>query len=424
MATGVSRSTNHNLILPSCEPDLPNGNGGITINYAGKTPQEEILKFEPDCQFLCSGFNKIASKNSLFWGDNFAALKHLISNKIRVNLVYLDPPYLTGQNFQSRKQEHAYCDSMDEVSYIEFMRRRIVLIRELMADDASIYLHIGHQMVATVKIVMDEVFGRNCFKNLIIRKKCSSKNYTRKQYPNLNDYILFYTKSASYTWNHPGEMPDENWIEKEYPKIETDGRRYKLVPIHAPGVRNGDTGQPWRGMMPPPGKHWQFKTNTLDEFDEKGEIHWSKTGNPRRKVYFTDETKLTKTDYWDNYRDAHHQSIKITGYPTEKNFEMLKLIVQTSSNPGDLVLDPFAGSGTTLHAADVLGRGWIGIDNSSVAIETILTRLKYGLKPMGSYNEKKKQMLSQALLTTPFDFFYDSRLKQCASFEKINEFLK
>lgn len=142
-------------------------------------------------------------------------------------------------------------------------------------------------------------------------------------------------------------------------------------------------------MQPPPGKHWQFTPDKLDELDRIGEMHWSKNGNPRRKVYLTKDKGIPLTDYWADFRDAHHQSIPITGYPTEKNLNMLSTVVRASSDPGDLVLDPFCGSGTTLHAANDLGRKWIGVDASIVAVKATVNRLKNGLKPMGDYVERK-----------------------------------
>jgi adenine-specific DNA-methyltransferase len=114
-------------------------------------------------------------------------------------------------------------------------------------------------------------------------------------------------------------------------------------------------------------------------------MHWSKNGNPRRKVYWTSEKKRTLTDYWDQYRDAHHQSIQITGYPTEKNLDMIKMIVGASSNPGDLVVDPFCGSGTTLEAARDQGRRFVGIDASFAAAKATLRRMRHGLEAMGNY---------------------------------------
>ena len=189
--------------------------------------------------------------------------------------------------------------------------------------------------------------------------------------------MLFYTKSDNYIWNRPFEEWDEDKILKEYPCIEKEtGRRFKKVPIHAPGVRNGETGKMWRGMMPPKGKHWQYTPEKLDELDAKGEIYWSPTGNPRRKVYFDLSEGVPVQDIWLDYLDAYNQNIKVTGYPTEKNLSLLHRIIETSSNKGDLVLDCFCGSGTTLLASDMLSREWIGIDNSPLAIDTVIQRLR------------------------------------------------
>ena len=320
--------------------------------------------------------------------DNIVGLNALAHSPHRARLIYLDPPYNTGMDFHSRGLQHAYTDDRGLAVYIEFMRRRLVLARESLAEDGSIYVHIGHQMLGHLKVVMDEIFGARNFRNIISRKKCSSKNFTAKQYSNIHDYLLFYTKSSKYVWNQPAQKPTEEWIDREYPKFDARGR-YKLVPIHAPGTRHGETGQPWRDMNPPPGKHWQYAPSKLEQLDKDGLIHWSRTGNPRRRVYLTDDKSIPYSDNWDGFRDAHHQSIHVTGYPTEKNLDMLRMIVAASSNPGDLVVDPFCGSGTTLHAANDLGRRWIGFDESFVAAEATLRRLRHGLEPMGDYVQRE-----------------------------------
>jgi len=238
---------------------------------------------------------------------------------------------------------------------------------------------------------MDEVFGRANFRNWITRKKCNPKNYTRKTYGNISDYILFYTKSGNYVWNRPAQEWSEETAHKEYQYVEEEtGRRYKKVPIHAPGVRNGETGKSWRGMLPPPGKHWQFTPQTLDEMDARGEIYWSPTGNPRRKIYLDNSAGVPVQDIWLDFKDAHNQNIKITGYPTEKNPDLLALIVRASSNKGDIVLDCFSGSGTTLEVASHLRRQWIGIDNSPEAIRTTLYRFAQGTQPMGDFVSARK----------------------------------
>lgn len=325
--------------------------------------------------------------NAFVLSDNLLALHALVESRRKANLFYLDPPYNTGMDFQSRQLEHSYKDSRGSGAYVEFMRRRLILAREALSDDGSMYVHIGHQMLAHLKLVMDELFGADNFRNLITRRKCSSKNFTTNQFANLNDFVLFYTKSKRYTWNQPGQAASPDWVSKEYPKRDAKGL-YKLVPVHAPGTRNGETGGLWRGKAPPPGKHWQYVPSKLDALDAAGEMHWSRTGNPRRKVYLQADKSIPYTDYWEGFRDAHHQSIAVTGYPTEKNLDMMRMIVGASSNPGDLVVDPFCGSGTTLQASEELGRRWIGVDESLAAAKATLTRIYHGVEAMGDYVDR------------------------------------
>jgi adenine-specific DNA-methyltransferase len=407
MATGVTKAaiasdaplTGHEVQREALP--LPPVGAEVRLSYPGRATEEAILGVQGKPFVTLSDTGEVAptlglEPNALVWADNFyASLKLLETHAGKIQLVYLDPPYCTGFDFQSREQRHAYSDQMVPPQYIEFMRRRLVLLRELLSPTGSLYLHIGHQMLGHVKVVLDEVFGPSNFRNLIIRRKCSSKNYTRRQLPNLHDYILFYTKTANYTWNRPTEDATREWIEKEYPKTDARGR-YKLVPIHAPGMRNGPSGQPWRGMVPPPGKHWQFVPETLEQLDRSGEMHWSKSGNPRRKVYFDEAKGVALTDYWPDFRDAHHQSIPITGYPTEKNLQLLKTIVAASSDSHDVVLDPFCGSGTTLDAAEQLGRRWVGFDASLAAIQATVRRFTYGVERMGDYVARDLQRSTQS----------------------------
>ena len=162
------------------------------------------------------------------------------------------------------------------------------------------------------------------------------------------------------------------------------------VPLHAPGVRNGETGKPWRDMMPPPGKHWQYPPSKLDKMDARGEIYWSPNGNPRRKVYLDQSAGVGVQNVWLDFRDAHNQNVRITGYPTEKNPDLLRRIIEGSSKPGDIILDCFCGSGTTLAVAHELGRCWIGVDNSVEAIQTTLERFLKGTERMGDFVNGKK----------------------------------
>jgi adenine-specific DNA-methyltransferase len=422
MATGVSSKAQQNdnsFIERSlrCDPwPLPKCESLVRLEYDNKVSKEEILM--PFDSHYVSVSSSVATEgidsiplNSLVFSDNFQALKKLSYDfNNRVRLIYLDPPYGTGMDFQSRNLDHAYKDTLGTASWVEMMRRRLIVMRELLTNDGSIYIHIGHQMLFHLKVIMDEVFGEDNFRNIITRRKCSSKNSTKKQYPNVHDYVLFYSKSNKWLFNQPGVPATEEWISKEYTKEDEKGR-YKLVPIHAPGLRNGDTGKEWKGMKPPKGKHWQYKPSTLDELDVNGEIHWSKTGNPRRKVYLTADKKIPINDLWSDYRDAHHQSKMITGYPTEKNLDMLKMIVQASSNEGDIVLDPFCGSGTTLHAARDLNRKWIGIDQSITAIDATVNRMKHGLRKMGDYvNATEVDEQSSVSTQSEFNLVVDKNL--------------
>jgi adenine-specific DNA-methyltransferase len=374
----------------------------VTLHYHGKKPVYEVLAHPaPEIKLVKSPRN-YAGEGRLYFGENLAVLAALLQEpevKGQVKLVYIDPPFATQTAFHSRNLTHAYEDTLIGSDFIEMLRQRLIILHNLLADDGSLYLHLDEKMVFHMKLILDEVFGASNYRNCIIRKKCNPKNYTSNQFGNISDYILFYSKSAKYIWNRPVE----EWTEaraKEYQYTDPDGRRFMKVPVHAPGVRNGETGMAWRGMMPPPGKHWQYLPNKLDEFDAKGEIFWSSNGNPRRKVYLDENKGIGVQDIWLDYRDAHNQNICITGYPTEKNPQLLRRIIQASSNPGDLVLDAFSGSGTTAAVASEEGRRWIGIDNSREAIETMLKRFHSGLEPMGDFvgaRGKKGKAIQSAL---------------------------
>ena len=392
MATGSPKSKwgDKGLVTPT-----PTISDAMSLSYAGKQSESDILKTKPvSTRMIWSGSKEEKQvPNRLYYGDNLPILASLAQDpSIRgnVQLIYIDPPFATNSIFQSRTLGDAYCDLLVGAHYIEFLRQRLIFLRELLANDGSIYVHLDENMVFHVKVMMDEIFGSKNFRNLITRKKCNPKNYTRKTYGNISDFILFYSKTDNYIWNRPVERWTDDHAEKEYQYVEKEtGRRYKKVPVHAPGVRNGETGMPWRGKLPPPGKHWQFPPQTLDEMDARGEIYWSPNGNPRRKIYLDKSEGIPVQDIWLGFRDAHNQNIEITGYPTEKNPELLTRIIEASSNPGDLVLDCFSGSGTTLAVASQLSRNWIGIDNSVAAILTELRRFARGLEPMGDFVDKQ-----------------------------------
>jgi adenine-specific DNA-methyltransferase len=403
LATGVPKAQ-RNRQTPTL--DSPNTPLDLSLTYEGKRSISDILLTQPATIHTLwkksAGPGATTPANQLFYGDNLPILATLLQNPAwagKVRLIYIDPPFATNSVFQSRTQRDAYNDLLVGAQYVEFLRERLLLLRELLSDDGSIYLHLDANMAFPMKIILDEIFGRSNFRSWITRKKCNPKNFTRKAYGNISDYILFYTRSARYIWNRPFAPWTEEKAAKEYPYLEAEtGRRYKKVPLHAPGIRHGATGERWHEKLPPPGKHWQYPPETLDAMNTQGEIYWSARGNPRRKIYLGASAGIPIQDIWLDFKDAHNQNIHVTGYPTEKNPNLLARIIETSSQPGDLVLDCFAGSGTTLAVASQLGRQWIGIDNSPAAIDTILRRFAKGLAPMGDF---VRQKVFPAPLTRP-----------------------
>lgn len=420
MATGLT-SNNWTKDTHIITDEVFSGDFKYELSYEGKTSEHDILNSKPQNEYelVTGGLHQ----NQLFFGDNLDVMSFLIHHKNMkgsVKLVYIDPPYGTNSIFQSRHQKDSYKDDLVGSHFIEFIRRRLILIKELLSEDGSIYLHLDGNMTFQMKVIMDEVFGAKNFRGFITRKKCSNKNSTRKTYGNISDYIIFYSKSDNFTWHRATDAWTDDKILKEYPCIdEKSGRRYKKVPIHAPGTRNGETGKEWRGMLPPQGKHWQYTPAKLDEFDAKGEIYWSATGNPRRKVFLDEDKGIPVQDIWLDVQDSLNQSIKITGYPTEKNPLLLERIIKASSNEGDIVMDCFSGSGTTLDLAEQLGRKWIGIDNSSEAIRNIFNRFYVGLEEMGDYVNKPIMPVApinyQSTLFEPF-VKYNSNLKERKNF--------
>lgn len=363
----------------------------IELSNINKQNKEDIIISIPDIKLKkVSAFGQKTFNdwnNILIQGDNLRVLKTLLNYKNicgKVNLVYIDPPFATNQDFsrsanrtatisRSFKDEIAYHDTIVGIEYYEFLRKRLLLIKEILSNKGVIYVHIDLKSGHYVKILLDEVFGRDRFINDITRVKCSPKNFLRKGYGNIKDMILFYSKTKNYIWNSPRQKMSEQDIQKLYPKKDKNGRRYTTTPLHAPGeTQNGDTGKEWNGLKPPTGRHWRYSRNELTKLDEEGLIEWSSAGNPR-KIIYADEVKRKgkkMQDIW-KYKDPVYPK-----YPTEKNLEMLKTIIKASSNPGDIVMDCFCGSGSTLLASEILRRHWIGIDNSKVAISTAEKRLR------------------------------------------------
>lgn len=322
-------------------------------------------------------------KNLLIHGDNLKAMQWLLDHGYEnsIDLVYIDPPFATGESFSIDKSGRvstisssksgivAYNDTLKGADFICFLRQRILLIHKLLSEKGSLYLHIDYKIGHYVKVMLDEVFGIENFRNDITRIKCNPKNFDKVGYGNIKDVVFFYTKKKNPIWNNPRIPYTDEEIIKSYPKVDSKGRRYTTVPIHAPGETKGETSKPFKGKLPPPGRHWRCSVEELESLDKRGLIEWSANGNPR-KINFADEMLGKKAqDIWD-FKDPVYPT-----YPTQKNQDMLEFIVKASSCSESIVMDCFCGSGSTLLAANTCGRQWIGIDQSEVAVKIVKENL-------------------------------------------------
>ena len=360
----------------------------MELTYPGKQSEHSILHDTPAAALktVRNPGRQAAVSNQLIHGENLQVMKRLLTENVKVDLIYIDPPFARNTTFRvgrdrvatvstSRLDEVAYHDKRMGSEFIEYIRARLILLRELLSEHGSIYLHIDDKIGHYVKVIMDEVFGRDRFRNDISRIKCNPKNFSRRAFGNVKDVIFFYSKTGQPVWNQPTIAAREDAIVRLFPKIDNQGRRYTTNPLHAPGeTKNGESGKAWNGMMPPAGRHWRYSMAILDQLEREGRIEWSAKGNPRSIIYADDHKNQRLQDIWE-FKDSQRPV-----YPTEKNFDLLKLIVATSSNPGQVVLDAFCGSGTTLLAAQLLGRHWIGIDESRSAINTSISRLTGGTR--------------------------------------------
>ena len=354
----------------------------MKLHYKNKRTEKEIFDSIPNVALHQKNIS--SSKNLLINCNNLIALKQLITKQNligQVDLIYIDPPFATNNTFtitegrantisNSSNGTLAYKDTLKGADFIEFLRERLVLLKMLLSDKGSIYLHIDYKIGHYVKVMMDEVFGIENFRNDITRVKCNPKNFERKGYGNIKDLVLFYSKSDNLIWNEPKISYTEEDKLKLFPKKDKDGRHYTTIPLHAPGeTKNGKTAQAFKGILPPKGRHWRSNIEVLEQLDSEGLIEWSDNGNPRKIIYFDEQEGKRVQDIWE-FKDPQYPV-----YPTEKNLDLLDLIVKTSSNENSIVLDCFCGSGTTLKAAQINQRNWIGIDQSDEAIKATSSKL-------------------------------------------------
>ena len=351
----------------------------MNLKYKEKKPQSQIRRRARE---LACKLPK--ADNFIIAGENFVALSALLSSGYsgKVDLIYIDPPFFTNNDFvvtrdrvrtisNCKSGDIAYSDKYEREEYLEFIRERLVLLYKLLSKEGSLYLHIDTKIGHYIKIILDEIFGEENFLNEITRKKGNPKNFFRRAYGNEKDTIYFYAKNKGQNiWNDErfDLTPDDE--ERLYAKRDQDGRAYTTVTVHAPGECDGATGQPWHMMMPPAGRHWRTSPEKLDELDRKGLIEWSSKGVPRIIRYADEHLGKKIQDIWLDFKDPAYPE-----YPTQKNKEMLELIVKQSSAPKSIVLDCFAGGGGTLEIAKKLGRRFIAIDQSDVSVKLLKEKL-------------------------------------------------
>jgi len=337
-------------------------------------------------------------KNLLVWGDNKLVMSSLIKQGWagKINLIYIDPPFFTGADFTVRTklgderiekepsiiEERAYKDTWSGgiASYLRYMYERLVLMRELLAENGSIYVHLDWHVGHYVKVMMDEIFGyENCL-NHIIWKRYAAHSLSTQRYDTIADHILVYARNAPYVVLKPQlEQLSNEEIEKRFPYIEKEtGRRYQHVALEqSSNVSSRGEVRIIQGKKVISDIGWRWTQETFDERLAKNPnlIYWTKEGRPRYKVYADEYQGRPLGDIWEDIQYLSAGNNERIGFDTQKPEALLKRIILASSNPGDIVADFFCGSGTTLAVAEKLGRRWIGCDLSKFAIQVTRKRL-------------------------------------------------
>ena len=381
----------------------------------------------------------MSEPNVLYYGDNLDVLRKHVGSET-VDLVYLDPPFNSSRSYnlifrptgkvpegdvaQSQafedswhwgdEAESAYkfltstaqhqgrvptdlsvmidalvraLDRSDMTAYLVMMAIRLVELRRVLKHTGSLYLHCDPSASHYLKCILDATFGPTVFRSEIIWKRTSAHSSSLRYGP-VHDVLLFYSKSDDYTWNPLYQPYDQHYLDEFYTHVDPDGRRWRRSDLTGAGVRHGATGEKWRGLdVTAKGWHWAYPPDELEIMDAAKQVHWPKRegGMPMFKRYIDTMPGVPMQDVWTDIPPMHNLSAERLGYPTQKPLALLERIILASSNPGDLILDPFCGCGTAVVAAQKLDRRWIGIDVTHLAIAVMRSRLIEhfpGLDPM------------------------------------------
>lgn len=329
-------------------------------------------------------------RNMLIWGDNKLVMASLLKEfKGKVDLIYIDPPFDVGADFtmslpvgderetvqkdQSVLEMVAYRDTWgrNANSYLQMMYERLVLLRELLSDKGSIYLHCDWHMGHALKLLMDDVFGIVNFHNHITWKRSTPRGNAGARYPELTDYILFYTKTSDYIWHDQFAEYRDDYIKKYYSFVEEGtGRRFQ--PTSLLGHVGVNPQYEWKGLKKP----WRYPKHRLEELEGKGLLYWPERGDmPRLKRYLEEQKGVPLQSLWTDLPPVNSQSLEDTYFATQKPEALLERIIRASSDRDSLVADFFCGSGTTGTVAERLGRHWLMADLGRFAIHTSRKRL-------------------------------------------------
>lgn len=364
-------------------------------------------------------------KKRLICGDNLDVLKSGSIDTASVDVIYLDPPFNSNQYynlpFTTLGKDAAAVEAFKDIwswddatrdlekrlraerdtialstyindvkmlrggqdslsAYLVNMAIRLHEMKRVMKSSGAIYLHCDPKASHYLKVLMDAVFGSKRFLNEISWKRSGRRSSIKKSLRRAHDVILLYTKSSAYTFNLDYEETDDTLLDK-YTGKDKRGL-FRLVPLMASGkVKGGETGQPWRGFDPnsrgKSGMHWLTKHEKLEEYVSAGLVDFPRKadGVPQLKYYWDQNKGIPLSDFWDDIALINSMGDESLGYPTQKPLALLERIISLSSNEGDTVLDPFCGCGTTLQAAEVLHRNWIGIDVSRFSVGVVKNRL-------------------------------------------------
>ena len=318
---------------------------------------------------------------ALYHGDNLAVLRAWPA--AHFDLIYLDPPFNTNHDFKAFDDRWAnrkpalpellkpFAASLDPkaLAYYAFMYPRLKELHRLLKRTGSLYLHCDSHTVHYLKIFLDSLFGAKQYRNELIWKR-SSAHSDSSVYGRIHDVILFYTKSNDFTWHKQHTPYDEEYVAATYNRVNDEGRRYGLFPLTTSGLHGKGYRYTWNGVA----HSWRRPEHSMQKLHNEGRIEYAKSGMPQEIKYLDAMAGIPLQDIWTDIKPVMGKRVERTGYPTQKPEELLTRIIRASSNPGELILDPFAGSGTTLVAAELLGRNWVGIDLGEAAIRTIKQR--------------------------------------------------